>query len=56
MATIAKIRRADFQEEKPINQICRELWAMQITVRKVIRSGVTNSPQRTVQVQPKIGL
>lgn len=34
--TIAKIRRAYFQDKKPIKQICRELRVSQNTVRKVI--------------------
>ncbi len=54
--TIAKIRRAYFQDKKPIKQICRELRVSRNTVRKVIRSGVTElTYERTVQPQPKIG-
>jgi len=39
--TIAKIRRAYFQDGKSIKQICRDLRVSRNTVRKVIRSGVT---------------
>jgi DNA-binding transcriptional regulator LsrR (DeoR family) len=39
--TIAKIRRAYFQEGKSIKQICRELWVSRKTVRRGIRSGAT---------------
>jgi transposase len=54
--TIAKIRRAYFQEKKRIKQICRELRVSRNTVRKVIRSGATElTYERSVQPQPKIG-
>jgi transposase len=54
--TIAKIRRAYFQDKKPIKQICRELRVSRKTVRKVIRSGATEfTYERRVQPQPKIG-
>ena len=54
--TIAKIRRAYFQDRKPIKQICRELRVSRNTVRKVIRSGATEfTYERSVQPQPKIG-
>jgi transposase len=54
--TIARIRRAYFQDRKPIKQICRELRVSRNTVRKVIRSGATElSYERNVQPQPKIG-
>ena len=54
--TIAKVRRAYFQDKKPIKQICRELRVSRNTVRKVIRSGVTElTYERTAQPQPKIG-
>ena len=54
--TIAKIRRAYFQDRKPIKQICRELRVSRKTVRKVVRSGVTEfTYERGVQPQPKIG-
>lgn len=54
--TIAKIRRAYFQDRKPIKQICRELRVSRNTVRKVIRSGVTEATyNRRVQPLPKIG-
>jgi len=54
--TIAKIRLAYFQHEKPIKQICRELKVSRKVVRKVIRSGQTEfSYERDVQPRPKIG-
>jgi transposase len=54
--TIAKIRRAYFQDKKPIKQICRELRVSRKTVRKVIRSGATEfTYERSIQPQPKIG-
>ena len=54
--TIAKIRRAYFQDRKPIKQICRELRVSRKTVRKVVRSGVTEfTYERGVQPRPKIG-
>ena len=55
--TIAKIRRAYFQDGKSIKQICRDLRVSRNTVRKVIRSGVTElTYERSVQPHPKIGL
>ncbi len=55
--TIAKIRRAYFQDGKSIKQICRDLRVSRNTVRKVVRSGVTElTYERSVQPQPKIGL
>ncbi len=54
--TIAKIRRAYFQDKKSIKQICRELRVSRKTVRKVIRSGATElTYERTIQPLPKIG-
>jgi transposase len=54
--TIAKIRRAYFQDKKPIKQICRKSRVSRNTVRKVIQSGVTElTYERTVQPQPKVG-
>lgn len=54
--TIARIRRAYFQDKMPIKQIYRELRVSRNTVRKVIRSGVTElTYKRRVQPQPKIG-
>jgi len=42
--------------DKPIKQICRELRVSRKTVRKVVRSGVTEfTYERRVQPQPKIG-
>jgi hypothetical protein len=53
--TIAKIRQAYFQDRKPVKQIFRELRVSRNTVRKVIRSGVTElTYERRVQRQPKI--
>ncbi len=53
--TIAKIRRAYFIQGTPIKQICRELRVSRNTVRKVIRSGVTEfSYDRSTQPHPKI--
>lgn len=54
--TIAKIRRAYFQDKKPIKQICRELRVSRNTVRKVIWSRATElTYERTIQPLPKIG-
>ena len=53
--TIAKIRRAHFVDGKSIKQICRELRISRNTVRRVIRSGVTEfTYDRTTQPRPKI--
>ncbi len=53
--TIAKIRRAYFQDKASIKQICRELRVSRNTVRKVIRSGATElTYERTIQPLPKI--
>ena len=53
--TIAKIRRAYFIQGKSIKQICRELRVSRNTVRKVVRSGVTEfSYDRSTQPRPKI--
>lgn len=54
--TISKIRRAYFQEKKKIKEICREFRVSRNTVRKVIRSGVTElTYERSIQPLPKIG-
>lgn len=54
--TIAKIRRAHFQQKTSIKQICWELKVSRKVVRKVIRSGKTEcSYERAVQPLPKIG-
>jgi transposase len=54
--TIAKIRRAYFQQGKAIKAICRELCVSRKVVRKVIRSNATEfTYQREHQPQPKIG-
>ncbi len=53
--TIAKIRRAYFIQGKSIKQICRDLYVSRNTVRKVVRSGVTEfSYDRSSQPRPKI--
>lgn len=53
--TIAKIRGAYFIQGKSIKQICRELRVSRNTVRKVVRSGVTEfSYDRSTQPRPKI--
>jgi len=53
--TIAKIRRAHFVQGKSIKQICREFGMSRNTVRKVIRSGVTEfSYDRSAQPRQKI--
>jgi transposase len=54
--TIAKIRRAFFQQGKAIKAICRELGVSRKVVRKVIRSGATEFRyEREDQPLPKIG-
>ena len=54
--TIAKIRRAFFVQGKSIKAICRELRVSRKTVRKVIRSDVTEFRyEREAQPLPKIG-
>ncbi|UUP20061.1 IS21 family transposase [Nitratireductor thuwali] len=54
--TIAKVRRAYFQDGKSIKQICRDLRVSRKTVRKVIRTGATQfTYERSVQPQPRIG-
>jgi transposase len=54
--TIAKVRRAYFQQQKPIKQICRDLKLSRKVVRKIIRSGQTEfTYERSVQPKPKIG-
>ncbi len=54
--TIAKIRRAYFQDKKSIKQICRELRVSRNTVRKVIRSGATElTYERTILPLATIG-
>jgi transposase len=53
--TLSKIRRAYFIQWKSIKQICRELRVSRNTVRKVVRSGVTEfSYDRSTQPRPKI--
>lgn len=51
----AKIRHGHFVEVKSIKRICRALRLSRNTVRKVIRSGVTElTHDRTTQTLPKI--
>jgi len=54
--TISKIRGAYFKQKKSIKQISREFRVSRNTVRKIIRSGVTEHIyDRTTQPHPKIG-
>ena len=54
--TIAKIRRAYFQQGKAIKAICRELGVSRKVVRKVIRTNATEfTYEREHQPLPKIG-
>jgi hypothetical protein len=54
--TIARIRRAYFDQGKSIKAICRELKVSRKVVRKVIQSGDTEFVyERRVQSQPKLG-
>ena len=54
--TIAKIRRFYFVEDKGIREISRLLRLSRNTVRKVIRSGVTEQTyKRTAQPMPSLG-
>eukprot|EP00873_Tetraselmis_striata_P008739 jgi/Tetstr1/429003/TSEL_018978.t1 len=50
--TIAKIRRAYFQDKKPIKQICRELRVSRNTVRRVIdgQAGATRSQRNVLPI------
>ena len=53
--TNGKIRRAYFQDKKPIKQICRELRVSRKTVRKVIQSGATEfTYTRSLQPQANV--
>jgi len=54
--TIAKIRRYYFVENKKIREISRLLRLSRNTVRKVIRSGITeHSYKRSSQPMPRLG-
>ena len=54
--TIAKIRRAYFQQKKAIKTISRELKVSRKAIRKAIRSDATEFRyERSVQPMPKIG-
>lgn len=53
--TIAKIRRYHFVEERPLKQISRDLNISRNTVRKVIRSQVTEHRyEREDQQYPRL--
>ena len=53
--TIAKIRRAYFDQKKPIKTICREFRVSRRVVRKVIRSEATEFRyERSRQPRPRI--
>ena len=55
METIRKIRLAHLRHKKPIRQIAREMKLSRNTVRKIIRSDVTElSYERKVQPRPKL--
>jgi len=54
--TVARIRRAHFVQGRSIGQIVRELKVSRNTVRRVIRSGVTELHyRREKQPRPKLG-
>lgn len=54
--TIGEIRRAYFDEHRPIKEIVRTLSVSRATVRKVIRSHKTEFKyERDVQPAPKLG-
>ena len=53
---IGEIRRAYFEEQRPIKEIVRTLSVSRATVRKVVRSHQTEHKyERTVQPTPKLG-
>ena len=53
--TIAKIRRAFHRDKKPIRQIAREMNLSRNTVRKIVRSDVTEQQyERKIQPRPKL--
>jgi transposase len=53
--TIRKVRLAHFRNHKPIREICREFHLSRNTVRKIIRSNVTEFVyDRKVQPRPKL--
>lgn len=55
METIAKIRRAYHRDQKSIRQIAREMNLARNTIRKVIRSDVTELHyERKIQPRPKL--
>lgn len=56
MESIRKIRQAYHRDKKPIRQIAREFRLSKNTVKKIIRSDVTEQLyQRTEQPRPKLG-
>jgi transposase len=53
---IGEIRRAYFEQHRPIKEIVRSLSVSRATVRKVVRGDRTeHSYERTVQPSPKLG-
>ena len=53
---IGEIRRAYFEQGRPIKEIVRTLRVSRATVRKVIRGGATEFKyERGVQPAPKLG-
>jgi predicted transcriptional regulator len=53
---IGQIRRAYFEQKRPIKEIVRRLSVSRTTVRKVIRGEATKfSYERGVQPAPKLG-
>lgn len=53
---IGRIRRAYFEQRRPIKEIVRTLRVSRATVRKVIRSQATEFKyERGVQPAPKLG-
>ena len=53
---IGEIRRAYFEQQRPIKEIVRTLWVSRATVRKVVRGQKTEFKyERGVQPTPKLG-
>ena len=53
---IGQIRRAYFEQQRPIKEIVRTLSVLRATVRKVIRGRATEFKyERGVQPAPKLG-
>ena len=56
METVARIRRAHFVQGHSIGRIVRDLKVSRNTVRRVVRSGVTEVEyRRETQPRPKLG-